>query len=74
MGNPTELREVLVNLLLNSIDAMPEGGTITFKTGMEDGHVSVEVIDDGTGMPESIRKRILIPFSRPKGFNDQVWG
>ena len=67
MGNPTELREVLVNLILNSIDAMSEGGTITFKTGMENGHVSTEVIDDGTGMPESVRKRIFDPFFTTKG-------
>jgi PAS domain S-box-containing protein len=67
MGNPAELREVLVNLMMNSIDAMPEGGTITFKTGMEDGHVSIEVVDDGIGMPESIRKRIFDPFFTTKG-------
>ena len=67
VGNPTELREVLVNLMMNSIDAMPEGGTITFKTGMEDGHISIEVVDDGIGMPESIRKRIFDPFFTTKG-------
>jgi PAS domain S-box-containing protein len=67
MGNPAELREVLVNLMMNSIDAMPEGGTITFKTGMGDGHVSIEVVDDGIGMPESIRKRIFDPFFTTKG-------
>jgi PAS domain S-box-containing protein len=67
MGNPAELREVLVNLMMNSIDAMPEGGTITFKTGAEDGHVSIEVVDDGIGMPESIRKRIFDPFFTTKG-------
>ena len=66
-GNPAELREVFVNLILNSIDAMSEGGTITFKTGMENGHVSTEVIDDGTGMPESVRKRIFDPFFTTKG-------
>ncbi len=67
MGNPAELREVLVNLMMNSIDAMPEGGTITFKTGMENGHVSIEVVDDGIGIPESIRKRIFDPFFTTKG-------
>jgi PAS domain S-box-containing protein len=67
MGNPAELREVLVNLMMNSIDAMPEGGTVTFKTGTEDGHVSIEVVDDGIGMPESIRKRIFDPFFTTKG-------
>ena len=67
MGNPAELREVFVNLILNSIDAMPEGGTITFKTGMENNHVSIEVTDEGVGMPESVRKRIFDPFFTTKG-------
>jgi signal transduction histidine kinase len=67
MGNPAELREVLINLMMNSIDAMPKGGTITFKTGTENGHVSIEVVDDGIGMPESVRKRIFDPFFTTKG-------
>ena len=46
---------------------MPEGGTVTYKTGIDDGYVSVEVIDDGTGMPESIQKRIFDPFFTTKG-------
>ncbi len=45
---------------------MPGGGTVTFKTGTDDGYVSVEVIDDGTGMPESIQKRIFNPFFTTK--------
>jgi signal transduction histidine kinase len=45
---------------------MPEGG-VTFKTGTDDGCVSVEVIDDGTGMPESIQKRIFDPFFTTQG-------
>jgi PAS domain S-box-containing protein len=67
MGNPVELREVLLNLLLNSIDAVPEGGTITLKTGVWDGHVSIEVNDDGVGMPEAIKHRIFDPFFTTKG-------
>ncbi len=67
MGNPTELREVLLNLLLNSIDAVPKGGTITLKTGVWDGHVSIEVNDDGVGMPESVKQRIFDPFFTTKG-------
>ena len=67
MGNPAELREVFLNLLLNSMDAMPRGGTITLRTEPRNGHVTVEVSDDGVGMPESIRQRIFDPFFTTKG-------
>lgn len=67
MGNPSELREVLLNLLVNSIDAMPEGGTVTFRTGQENGHVFIETSDNGIGMPETIRQRIFDPFFTTKG-------
>jgi len=67
MGNPAELREVFLNLLLNSMDAMPRGGTITLRTEPRNGYVTVEVSDDGVGMPESIRHRIFDPFFTTKG-------
>ncbi len=67
MGNPGDLREVLLNLLLNSVDAMPEGGRVTLRTGRENGHVFIEANDNGTGMPECIRKRIFDPFFTTKG-------
>jgi PAS domain S-box-containing protein len=74
MGNPVELREVLVNIFLNAIDAMPRGGTITFKTAMEDGYACIEVNDDGTGMPDIIRKRIFDPFFTTKGVQQSGLG
>jgi signal transduction histidine kinase len=58
---------VLLNLLINSIDAMPGGGRVTFRTGGENGHVFIEAKDNGTGMPESIRHRIFDPFFTTKG-------
>jgi PAS domain S-box-containing protein len=67
LGNPVELREVLLNIILNSIDAMPEGGRITFKTGHEDSSVFIEASDEGIGMPEYIRQRIFDPFFTTKG-------
>jgi len=67
MGNPAELREVLVNLFVNAMDALPEGGTITFRTGMREGYVFIEVGDNGIGMPQSIQQRIFDPFFTTKG-------
>lgn len=46
---------------------MPGAGTVTFKTGMDDGYVSVEVIGVGTVMPESIQKRIFDPLFTTNG-------
>jgi len=67
LGNPIELREVLLNTILNSIDAMPEGGRITFKTGHSDGYLFIEASDEGIGMPEYIRQRVFDPFFTTKG-------
>ncbi len=67
MGNPAELREVLVNLFVNAMDALPKGGTITFKTGMGEGYVFIEVGDNGIGMSKSIQQRIFDPFFTTKG-------
>jgi len=67
MGNSDELQEVLLNIVLNSIDAMPKGGTITLKTRRMNGYVSIEVSDDGMGIPEPIRHRIFDPFFTTKG-------
>jgi PAS domain S-box-containing protein len=67
MGDPAELREVFLNIFLNAMDAMPRGGTITLRTEPKNGHVTVEVSDDGVGMPESTRHRIFDPFFTTKG-------
>jgi len=76
-GNETEIREALTNLILNAVDAMPQGGAITVRTretrfgsGEESNlseHVVLEVIDTGVGMDEKTRQRCLEPFFSTKG-------
>lgn len=66
-GNPSELREVFTNLIFNSVDAMPAGGTITLRTCRLAEQVAVEVCDTGTGMSEEVRERCLEPFFSTKG-------
>ena len=66
-GDPAELREAFTNLVLNAVDAMPKGGTLTLRTRAADGQVEVEVRDTGTGIPEHIREKIFDPFFTTKG-------
>jgi CheY-like chemotaxis protein len=67
------LREALVNLVLNGVDAMPEGGTLTLRTGTtgetgeQEARVFIEVSDTGIGMDEDTRRRCLEPFFTTKG-------
>ena len=66
-GDAAELREVLTNLIFNSVDAMPEGGTITLRTRANGEAVSLKISDSGTGMSEEVRQRCLEPFFTTKG-------
>ncbi len=67
MGDDSELREVLVNMVFNAIDAMPEGGTLTLSTSCDDQTVTIKVIDTGIGMYPEVRSRIFDPFFTTKG-------
>jgi PAS domain S-box-containing protein len=71
-GIESEIREALVNLVFNAVDAMPEGGTLTvrtkiFESAAKSRHVDVEVADSGVGMDEQTRLRCLEPFFTTKG-------
>ena len=66
MGDESELREVLVNLVFNAVDAMPKGGTLTLAANEEDDLVELSVHDTGTGMTEEIGLRIFDPFFTTK--------
>jgi len=58
-GNAFELRDALVQLILNAVSAMPRGGTLTIRgTSEESGWVALEVQDTGVGMSETVRRRI----------------
>jgi signal transduction histidine kinase len=62
-----KLRQVFLNLLLNSIQAMPGGGRITVETGRAEGDaVRARVADTGPGIPPEIRDRIFQPFFTTK--------
>ncbi len=67
MGDDSELREVLVNMVFNAIDAMPEGGTLSLTTRTVDESVIIKVVDTGVGMYPEVRSRIFDPFFTTKG-------
>jgi GAF domain-containing protein/ActR/RegA family two-component response regulator len=66
-GHPAELREALMNLILNAVDAMPGGGTITVSTEAVESGVEVRIGDTGVGIPAEVRHRIFEPFFSTKG-------
>jgi CheY-like chemotaxis protein len=77
MGVESEIRDAVTNLILNAVDAMPEGGTVTVRSrliaqpgrvpGGSVAVVAVEVSDTGVGMDEQARSRCLEPFFTTKG-------
>jgi signal transduction histidine kinase len=66
-GDPFALREALMNVLLNAIDAMPDGGTIVLRTWSVDGKVWCALTDTGMGMSDDTRRQVLDPFFTTKG-------
>jgi PAS domain S-box-containing protein len=66
-GDIAELREVILNLIFNAADAMPQGGTLELGTRIEVGSGCFWVADTGSGMPPEIVARIFEPFFTTKG-------
>lgn len=66
LGEASELSEALVNIVLNALDAMPQGGRITIRTGVEGERVFVAVADTGIGMTEEVGRRVFDPFFTTK--------
>jgi signal transduction histidine kinase/ActR/RegA family two-component response regulator len=67
MGDESELREVLVNMVFNAVDAMPEGGQLTLAAEDVDDSVVISVGDTGSGMAPEVKSRIFDPFFTTKG-------
>lgn len=68
-GSASELREVFVNIILNALDAMPQGGSLHIATETRGGFANVSFTDDGIGMTGEICDRIFEPFFTTKGAN-----
>ena len=67
MGNPGQLRELMMNLVFNAVDAIRNEGQIELKTYQLENAVILEVNDTGEGMSEEIQQRCFEPFYTTKG-------
>jgi len=67
LGDPDRIHDVLVNLLLNAIDAMPAGGDLRLAVDRSGNRPTVTVADTGAGMDAETRARIFEPFFTTKG-------
>jgi two-component system, NtrC family, sensor kinase len=65
-ADPSQLRQVLVNLVVNAFQAMPNGGILTIKTLSEKDNVIIVVIDTGVGMDQETLGQIFMPFFTTK--------
>jgi GAF domain-containing protein/anti-sigma regulatory factor (Ser/Thr protein kinase) len=66
-GWSAEIREVVTNLILNAVDALPHGGRIVISTRAEPDRVLVSVNDTGIGIPADVKRRVFEPFFTTKG-------
>jgi signal transduction histidine kinase len=66
LGDPGQLTQVLVNLVVNAIQAMPHGGRLTIATGVCEGFVRLVVEDTGTGMSPEVVEKLFVPFFTTK--------
>jgi two-component system NtrC family sensor kinase len=68
-ANPDQLKQVFLNLVINAMDAMPEGGQLSIHSGMRDDHVTLAVRDSGVGVPHEKLPQLFDPFftTKPDG-------
>lgn len=70
----TQMAETLTNVLMNAIEAMPQGGELTIRAIQAKKHMVVEVKDTGTGMDKEVLKKVLEPFYTTKSGSRSNFG
>jgi signal transduction histidine kinase len=65
-GHADQVQQVILNLLINAIEATPAGGRVSMSTRVADGLATIEVADTGHGIPDAQRKEIFEPFFSTK--------
>lgn len=74
VGDVGLLSQVVLNLVTNSLDAMPYGGTLTIRVWQEQQTIHLSVRDTGHGIPDDIRAKLFEPFTTTKHFAQQMIG
>jgi len=65
-ADPAQLNQVLVNLVVNAIQAMPDGGRLTVRTSVGEHYASLVTEDTGIGMSDEVKEQVFIPFFTTK--------
>ncbi|MBM4396804.1 MAG: hypothetical protein FJ087_14070 [Deltaproteobacteria bacterium] len=69
LADEAQLRQALLNIIRNAVEAMPGGGRLSIDLAVKDGRAVVSVSDTGCGIPEGFRERLFEPFAttKPRG-------
>jgi signal transduction histidine kinase len=66
MADPDQIQQVIINLILNAVQAMPKGGKLTLRTSEEKNQVRIDVEDTGVGISQENMNRLFTPFFTTK--------
>lgn len=66
LGDPNQIQQVLVNIILNAVQASPAGSTIHIKSGKDIDYIAVEILDRGTGIQQQDLNKVFDPFFTTK--------
>ncbi len=66
IADPSQLYQIMVNLIINAIQSMPDGGIIHIKTDTNNKMVSIKIKDTGSGISDDIKEKIFLPFFTTK--------
>lgn len=66
VADSTQIHQAIVNLIVNAMQAMPKGGTLTISTSFKENSIIIEVTDTGCGMDEDTQNKIFMPFFTTK--------
>lgn len=69
-ADQSQIYQVLVNLAVNAMQAMPDGGELKIKTKLKNSYVSLTVADTGIGMDEETKKKLFMPFYTTKDIGE----
>ncbi|MFC1724757.1 ATP-binding protein [candidate division KSB1 bacterium] len=69
-GDPSQLSQALINIVINAIHAMNKGGKLLVKTSFDSKYVYLAVEDNGTGMSEEVKRKMFLPFFTTKDINE----